>query len=40
VYEIGRSETDLSKRARIDELKLSDDEWEHVKLFNNLLGVR
>jgi hypothetical protein len=40
VYEIGREEKDLAKRQKIDDLRLSDDEWERVQLFNDLLAVR
>jgi hypothetical protein len=29
----------LTKRAKIDALKLEPDEWDHVKLFVNLLAV-
>jgi hypothetical protein len=40
VYEIGREEKDLAKRQKIDDLRLSDHEWEQIGLFNNLLAVR
>jgi hypothetical protein len=40
VYEIGREEKDLTKRQKIDDLRLSDDEWARVQLFNDLLAVR
>jgi hypothetical protein len=40
VYEIGREEKDLIKRQKIDNLALSPVEWEKVKVFNDLLGVR
>ncbi|KAF8233520.1 hypothetical protein L208DRAFT_1266521, partial [Tricholoma matsutake] len=40
VYEIGREEKDLSKRKKIDDLRLSDAEWERIGLFNDLLAVR
>ena len=40
VYEIGREEKDLAKRQKIDDLRLSDDEWARVQLFNDLLAVR
>lgn len=39
VYEIGREEKDLSKRKKIDDLLLSDAEWERIGLFNDLLAV-
>jgi hypothetical protein len=39
VYEIGREETDFNKRARIDALKLSDEEWTNVELIIDLLKV-
>jgi hypothetical protein len=37
---MGREEKDLTKRQKIDDLRLSDDEWERVGLFNDLLAVR
>jgi hypothetical protein len=40
VYEIGREEKDLAKRQKIDDLRLSDHEWEQIGLFNDLLAVR
>ena len=40
VYEIGREEKDLAKRQKIDDLRLSDREWEQIGLFNDLLAVR
>jgi len=40
VYEIGQDERDCTKRQKIDDLALSPVEWEQVKLFNDLLGVR
>ncbi|KAG2047244.1 hypothetical protein BDR06DRAFT_976901 [Suillus hirtellus] len=39
VYELGKKETNLMKWAKIDALKLEPDEWEHVKLFVNLLVI-
>jgi hypothetical protein len=39
VYEIGRAETDREKRAKIDNLALSNDEWTRVTLFLELLAV-
>lgn len=39
VYEMGREEKDLTKRQKIDQLQLMDDEWERLGLFNDLLGV-
>ena len=39
MYEIGREEKDLSKRKKIDDLLLSDAEWECIGLFNDLLAV-
>ena len=39
MYEIGREESDLNKRAKIDALKLSDKEWTDVENFTNLLMV-
>ncbi|EDR00881.1 uncharacterized protein LACBIDRAFT_312828 [Laccaria bicolor S238N-H82] len=38
IYETGREEPDLEKRAKIDKLILSDDEWTLVKLVVELLG--
>ncbi|OBZ73926.1 hypothetical protein A0H81_06552 [Grifola frondosa] len=38
VYEIGCEEKNLVKRCKIDDLKLSKQEWDRVKLFLNLLG--
>ncbi|KAH9159955.1 hypothetical protein EDB89DRAFT_2172978 [Lactarius sanguifluus] len=38
VYEIGRDEKDLAKRERIDSLRLDTEEWEELKLFNDLLA--
>jgi hypothetical protein len=40
IYELGLRESNLSKRAKIDDLKLSSDEWNRVKLFTSLLAVR
>ena len=39
VYEIGQREDDLSKWAKIDALKLTDEEWARVGLFCDLLSV-
>jgi hypothetical protein len=39
VYELGREETDLRARSKIDSLRLSDDEWTEVELFIDLLKV-
>ena len=39
MYEIGQEETDFNKRARIDALKLSDEEWTNVELIIDLLKV-
>ena len=36
---MAREELDRTKRAKLDALQLSDDEWEHVQLFLSLLGV-
>ncbi|KAF8230568.1 hypothetical protein L208DRAFT_1214034, partial [Tricholoma matsutake] len=38
VYEIGQEEKDLSKCKKIDDLFLTDAEWECVGLFNDLLA--
>ena len=37
MYEIGREEPDFNKRAKIDALKLSNEEWSHVESFTDLL---
>ncbi|KAJ8496334.1 hypothetical protein ONZ45_g12488 [Pleurotus djamor] len=39
VYELGRLEKDLTKRAKIDNLKLSSAEWKRVKLLLELLSL-
>jgi hypothetical protein len=39
VYEMGLQELDLSKRAKIDYLKLSSNEWSRVGQFADLLSV-
>ena len=36
---MARDEPDRAKRAKLDALQLSDDEWERVQLFLSLLGV-
>ncbi|KAJ3531266.1 hypothetical protein NM688_g7598 [Phlebia brevispora] len=38
VYEIAREENNLSKRAKLDNLKLEPEEWTRVTLFLELLG--
>ncbi|RDB14951.1 putative AC transposase [Hypsizygus marmoreus] len=38
VYEIGLEEPDLQKRAKLDALKLTPDEWKRVKKFIDLLA--
>lgn len=40
VYEMGRQECDLARRAKIDFLQLSNVEWTHVGQFADLLSVR
>jgi hypothetical protein len=40
VYEMGRQERDLAKRAKIDFLQLSTVEWARVGQFADLLSVR
>jgi len=37
---MARDEPDRAKRAKLDALQLSDEEWERVKLFLSLLKVR
>ena len=39
MYEIGREEVDLNKCAKIDALRLSDEEWANVENFTDLLRV-
>lgn len=39
VYEIGWHEGDLVKRAKIDMLKLSGEEWDRAAHFSDLLSV-
>lgn len=39
VYEMGLQEPDLTKRAKIDCLRLSPEEWERVGKFADLLSV-
>jgi len=39
VYEVGLREGNLVKHKKIDELRLSTAEWDHVKLFTSLLAV-
>jgi len=36
---MARDEPDRAKRAKLDALQLSDDEWKCVQLFLSLLGV-
>jgi len=36
---MARDEPDRSKRAKLDALQLSTDEWDHVNLFLDLLVV-
>jgi hypothetical protein len=40
VYEMGLQEPNLSKRAKIDYLRLTADEWIRVGKFADLLSVR
>jgi hypothetical protein len=37
---MARDEPDRAKRAKLDALQLSDEEWERVILFLSLLKVR
>jgi len=39
VYELGLKETNMEKRRKIADLTLSEEEWDHVRLFCNLLAV-
>jgi len=39
VYEMGLQEPDLSRRAKIDYMKLSLNEWSRVGQFADLLSV-
>jgi hypothetical protein len=36
---MARDESDRAKRAKLDALQLSDEEWERVNLFLSLLKV-
>lgn len=36
---MARDESDRAKRAKLDALQLSDEEWERVTLFLSLLKV-
>jgi hypothetical protein len=36
---MARDEPDRAKRAKLDALQLSDEEWERVNLFLSLLKV-
>ncbi|KAG1875394.1 hypothetical protein DFJ58DRAFT_721226 [Suillus subalutaceus] len=38
VYELGLHEANLTKRAKIDQLKLHEDEWARIALFTSLLA--
>jgi hypothetical protein len=40
IYELGAEETNWEKRRLIDEMKLTDDEWNHVEVLIELLKVR
>ena len=40
VYEMGLQERDLAKRAKIDYLRLTSEEWIRVGQFADLLSVR
>ncbi len=39
VYEIGLQEKSVNKRAKIDNLRPTEAEWDRIKLFIDLLGV-
>jgi hypothetical protein len=39
VSHIACDEPDCAKHAKLNALQLSSDEWNHIKLFLNLLGV-
>jgi hypothetical protein len=39
VYEMGLEEKNLEKRQKLDQLRLSREEWERLDLFANLLAV-
>lgn len=39
VYEIGLQEKDLKKRAKLDALRLTDDEWANAGKFADILSV-
>ena len=40
VYEMGLQQHNLMKRAKIDYLRLTPNEWTHVGQFADLLSVR
>ena len=40
VYEMGLEEKNLKKRQKLNQLRLSQEEWERLDLFANLLAVR
>ena len=39
MYELGLQADSIAKRKKIDDLKLSEEEWERIKLFTSLLTV-
>ena len=39
VYELGLQADTMAKRQKIDDLKLTEEEWKRVKLFSSLLAV-
>ena len=39
VYELSMRKTNAEKRRKIGDLTLTDDEWDRVRLFCNLLQV-
>lgn len=39
VYELSRKETNAEKRRKLGDLTLTEEEWDRVRLFCNLLQV-
>ena len=39
VYELSRKETNAEKRWKLGDLTLTEEEWDRVRLFCNLLQV-
>jgi hypothetical protein len=39
MFEMRKSEKESEKRKKLDALELSENEWEHVSLFLDILAV-